>query len=163
LETSQIPRHLGNFPDTQAFGKFPRYSCIWEISKILKIYHPEISVGIWEISQIPRHLGNSPNSYRYLRVVHFKDFGNFSNDWIFGESPKNLGIWEIPQMSGYSGNSSGMPQMPGYLGNIRLFEKFPKSLKIYHTQIFVGIWEIPIFDIFDNCCHSLYFLYFITN
>jgi len=49
----QKPRHLGNFPDTQAFGKFLRYP------------------GIWEISQIPRHLGNSPNSYRYLRVVYF--------------------------------------------------------------------------------------------
>jgi len=37
-EISQIPRHLGNFPDTQAFGKFPRYSGIWEI--------PQISIGI---------------------------------------------------------------------------------------------------------------------
>jgi len=59
-------RHLGNFPDTQAlenfldtqaFGKFPNClgileisAVIWEISKILKIYHPQISVSIWEIS-----------------------------------------------------------------------------------------------------------------
>jgi len=37
--------YLGNFPDTQAFGKFPRYP------------------GIWEIFQIPRDLGNSPNAW----------------------------------------------------------------------------------------------------
>ena len=30
-----LNRHLGNFPDTQAFGKLPRYSGIWEISKFL--------------------------------------------------------------------------------------------------------------------------------
>ena len=29
---SQIPSHLENFPDTQSFGKFPRYPVIWEIS-----------------------------------------------------------------------------------------------------------------------------------
>jgi len=34
--------NLGNFPDTQAFGKFPRYP------------------GIWKVSQIPRHLGKLP-------------------------------------------------------------------------------------------------------
>jgi len=63
-EISQIPRHLGNFPDTQAFGKFPRYP------------------SIWDIFQIPRNLGNSPNSHRYLRVEFFK-------------------ILEISQMTGY--------------------------------------------------------------
>ena len=39
--------------------------------------------------------------------------------------------------------------MPGYLRNFpdtQAFEKFPR---------YPGIWEIPIFDIFDNCCHSL--------
>jgi len=78
---------LGNFPDTQAFGKFFRYP------------------AIWQISEIPRHLGNSSNSYRYLRVVYFKDFGNFSNDWIIGEFPINLGIWEISQITRHLGNS----------------------------------------------------------
>ena len=37
-------RHLGNFPKTQAFGKFPSYP------------------GIQEISQIPSQMGNSPNA-----------------------------------------------------------------------------------------------------
>ena len=82
---------MGNFSDTQAFGKFPRYPGIWEI--------PQIPVGIWgwyifkilEISQMPDYLGNFPK--------------------------------------------------PGYLRN------FPDTL---------AFWEIPIFDIFDNCCHSLY-------
>ena len=76
---SQIPRHLGNFPNfyrylrgvsfkdlgnfpkTQAFGNFPRYP------------------GIWELSQISRHLGNFPNFYRYFRGVSFKDLGNLGN------------------------------------------------------------------------------------
>ena len=33
-ETSQMPGYLGNFPDTQIFGKFPRYPGIWGISQI---------------------------------------------------------------------------------------------------------------------------------
>ena len=36
LEISQMPGYLGNFPYTQAFGKFPRYPGIWEISQIPK-------------------------------------------------------------------------------------------------------------------------------
>ena len=72
------PKHLGNFPYTQAFGKFPRYP------------------DIWEISQVPR---------------------NFPDTQAFGKFPWYPGNWEISQI-------------PGFLGN-------------------------PIFDIFDNCCHSL--------
>ena len=34
---SQKPRHLRNFPDTQALGKFPRYPGIWEILEISQI------------------------------------------------------------------------------------------------------------------------------
>ena len=56
-------------------------------------------------------------------MVYFEDFGNFSNDWTFGEFPKTPGIWEISQI-------------PGYL------EKFPKILKIHHSQIPTGIWGI---------------------
>ena len=44
-----MPEYLRNFADTQAFGKFPRYPGIWEISKILKIYHSQLPIGIWEI------------------------------------------------------------------------------------------------------------------
>jgi len=46
-----MPGHLGNFPDTQAFGKFPRYP------------------GIWEISQIPSHFGNFPNSWVFGKFL----------------------------------------------------------------------------------------------
>ena len=49
LKISQVPRHLGNFPDTQAFGKFPRYPGIWEIAIGKFPRYP----GIWEIPQIP--------------------------------------------------------------------------------------------------------------
>ena len=81
-EISQIPRHLGNFPKIQNFEKLQN----------LKIHHPQISIGIWEIRgipQLPENLGNSPNSYESgwdipqlpgnLRVVYFSIIGNFSN------------------------------------------------------------------------------------
>ena len=47
---------------------------------MLKIYHPQISVGIWEISQIPSHLGNFPDTQAFLKF------------------PRYPGIWEIPQI-----------------------------------------------------------------
>ena len=57
-------RHLGNFPKTQAFGKFPSYP------------------GIQEISQIPSQMGNSPNARvsqipGYLRNFPDGAFGKF--------------------------------------------------------------------------------------
>ena len=119
-EISQIPRHLGNFPDTQAFGKFPRYPGIWEI--------PQIPVGIWgwyifkilEISQMTGYLGNFPDTQ------------------AFGKFPSYPDIWEISQIPGHLGNSP----------NAWVSWKFPviweisKILKIYHPPISVGIWEI---------------------
>ena len=69
---------LGNFPNTQIFGKFPRYPIKWKISKIFKIYQPQIPIGISEISgifqipgilgiceipQIPGNLGKPPNTW----------------------------------------------------------------------------------------------------
>ena len=125
LHYSQIPGYLGNFPDTQAFGKFPKFLKVFEGGIFLRFWKFLKWLDIWGISQKPRHLGNSPNSYRYLRVVYFKDFGNFSNDWICGESPKNLGIWEIVQISGHLGNSS----------NVWVFGEFPKD-SIPCTEIF---------------------------
>jgi len=53
IPPSNICRYLGNFPDTQAFGKFPRYP------------------GIWEISQIPRHLGNFPDTQAFGKFPKF--------------------------------------------------------------------------------------------
>ena len=58
-----LNRHMGNFPDTQAFGKFPKYP------------------GNWKISRIPRHLGNFrdiggiPQMPGYLR--NFQSFEKF--------------------------------------------------------------------------------------
>ena len=68
------------------------------------------------------------------------DFGNFSNDWVFGEFPENLGIRDIFQI----------PRNLGNFLDTQAFGKYPR---------YPGIWEIPIFDIFDNCCHSLRFLF----
>ena len=130
-----MPGYLRNFPDTQAFGKFPRYPGIWENFPDTQAFGKfSIYPGIWEISQIPRHLGNFldmqafvkfpiyaciwenfPNSYRYLRVVYFKDFGNFSNDWIC--LPKySPNIWVFGKFLKCLG-IWGITQMPGYLGN----------------------------------------------
>ena len=41
LEISQM---TGNFQDTQAFVEFPKYPGIWEISKIFKIYLPQVTL-----------------------------------------------------------------------------------------------------------------------
>ena len=71
-----MPSYLGNFPNTQTFGKFPKYLVIREISKILKSYCPQISLGIWEIWRITQMPGKQ---------------GNFQNDWESGEFPKFLG------------------------------------------------------------------------
>ena len=107
-----MPRHLGNFPDTQAFGKFPRYPGIWENSQIPLKY-----LGIWEIPQMPGYLGNFQNLKKIQPSNTCRYLGNFpdtqafgklhrypSNAWVFGKFPKCLGIWEIPQMPGYLGN-----------------------------------------------------------
>ena len=98
---SQIPRHLGNFPDTQAFGKFPKW------------------LDIWGIYQKPRHLGNSPNVWVFGRFIkclgiwgissHMRNFQNLKNIppsvgvWeisqiTFGKFPRYPGIWEIPEI-----------------------------------------------------------------
>ena len=53
-----MPEDLGDFPNARVSGKFLKYPGIWEISKILKIYHPKIPAGIWEISGIPQMPGN---------------------------------------------------------------------------------------------------------
>ena len=92
---SRMPRYLGNFPNAWVSGKFPKCLGFGEISQIsshlrtfqnLKIYHPQIPIGTWEISQMPENLGNFPNA------------------WVSGKYPKCLGIWEIYQMPGYLGN-----------------------------------------------------------
>ena len=122
-EISQIPKYLGNFPDTQLFGKFPRYPGIWEISGIWGLF----IFKILEIPQMPGYLGNFPDTQtrcsKYLRVVFFLNSGNFWLDWIFGEFPKSLGIWEIFQKPRHLWNFS----------DTQAFGRFPR---------YPGIWEI---------------------
>jgi len=48
-----MPGYLRNFTDTQAFGKFPRYP------------------GILEISQIPWLLGNFPDTQAFGKFPKF--------------------------------------------------------------------------------------------
>ena len=76
-------RHLGNFPDTQKFGKFPKYIQIFEGGIFLRFWK---FLEWLEISNKPRHLGNSPNV------------------WVIGTFLKCLGIWGFPQMPWYLGN-----------------------------------------------------------
>ena len=45
-EISQKPRHLGNFPDIQAFGNFLRYPGIWEIPQ--KVFEGGIFLRFWK-------------------------------------------------------------------------------------------------------------------
>ena len=52
---SQMHSYSWNFPNTQTFVEFPKYPVIW-VSRILKIYHPQIHKGIWEILRIPQCL-----------------------------------------------------------------------------------------------------------
>ena len=108
-------RNLGNFPDSQVFGKFTRFP------------------GLEKTSQIPRHLGNSRNfqhSYLNLWMVYFQDFGNFSYD------PR-----QIPKMPGNLGNSKFLSKSEvvyflriGNFSNVWLSRKFSK---------FPEIWGIP--------------------
>ena len=54
-----IPGNLRNSLNIQSFEK---------ISKIIKIYHSQIPLEIWEISGIPEmpvNLGNSPNTWEF--------------------------------------------------------------------------------------------------
>ena len=75
------PRHLANFPDTQAFRKFLKYLKYTTI-KFQGIW------GIVEISPIPRHLGNFANT---------QAFGKFPDTLAFGKFPKNPGTRKFPK------------------------------------------------------------------
>ena len=117
-----MPRFLGNFLSTQAFEKFtksfkkntllkylsefekfPKCLGIWENSKILKIYHPQIPKWIWEISEMLGFLGNSPNAWvswklpviweisKILKIYHPQIPIEI---WESDKFSKNLGIWE---------------------------------------------------------------------
>ena len=127
IPPSNICQYLGNFPDTQAFGKFPRYSGIWKISQIprplenfpdtqafekfpkfLQVFECGIFLRFWKylkwldifkVSQKPRHLR--------LR--------NYPNVWVFEKFLKYLGIWGIPKCLGIL--------------------EISKILKIYHANI----------------------------
>ena len=104
---SQKPRHLGNFPETQVFGKFPRNPGIWEISKI---NHHQISKRIWKISgisQMTGYLGNFPNAWvfgKFLRIPNFLLNSDGCVFEIFYKFPKYLGMWEISQIPVYLRN-----------------------------------------------------------
>ena len=92
-EISQIPKYLGNFPDTQLFGKFPRYP------------------GIWEISQIPSYLGNFPDTQVFGKFQVFEGC-LFSRFWKF---LKCLGIWEISQIPRHFSDTQAFEKFPKFL------------------------------------------------
>ena len=94
LGISQMTVYLGNFLHDSVSVKFLKYPGIWEISKILKIYHPQIPIRIWGISQMPGYLGNFTNALVSVKFL------------------KHPGIWEISKIL-----KIYHPQMPGYLIN----------------------------------------------
>ena len=115
LEISQMTRNFQdtqvfgefpkrNFPKTYAFGKLPKYPVIWAISKILKIYLPQIPIGIWGISQMPGYLGNFPNSQvsgKFLKCLGFLEISKILKIY---RPQIPTGIWGISQMPEYLGN-----------------------------------------------------------
>jgi len=59
---SQKLRHLGNFPDTQEFGKIPIYPGIWEIPQIPLDIRGWYIFKISEIFQMTGYLGSFPET-----------------------------------------------------------------------------------------------------
>ena len=144
-----MPSYLGNFPNTQIFGEFPKYPVIWEISKILKKYSPQIPIGIWE------NLGNSSNS---------GESGQFPKTQTFGKFPRYPGIWEISQIARHLRNfpktkafekfpsTQAFPQIPGILGNTpniwesEKFAKFLENLRLVNFKI-IGNFQNTILKV----------------
>ena len=133
-----------NSPNTQTFEEFPKYpdirgifwetySVIWEVSKIFKLYQPQIPIGIWEISQMPGYLGNFPNALVFGKFPKCLGIWKiFPNAWVSGKFPKCLSIWEISQIPWHLRNFQNLKNIPPS-NTYRNFREFPKSL---------GIWEI---------------------
>ena len=73
-----LNRHLGNFPDTLAFGKFPRYPGNWEIPQvpigiwgwfILRFWKFLKWLDIWGISRKHSHLENFPDTLAFGKFL----------------------------------------------------------------------------------------------
>jgi len=124
-----MPSYLGNFPNTQIFGEFPKYPVIWEISKILKRYSPQIPIGIWENlgnSSYSGESGQFPKTQTFGKFPRYpgiweisqiaKHLGNFPDSQAFEKFPKNQGIWEVPSYPGISSNTWDSGEYPKYLG-----------------------------------------------
>ena len=126
-----MPRHLRNFPYTQAFGKFPRYPGIWENSQIPLKY-----LGIWEIPQMPGwHLGNFQNLKKIQPSNTCRYLGNFPDTQAFGKFPRYPGIWEASQIPLKCLGIWEIPQMPGYLGNFQNLKNIQPSNTRRHLRV----------------------------
>ena len=77
---SQKPWHLGNFPDTQAFGNFLKYfKCttirfrqeFWKFREFSKC------LSIWEVFQMPLYMENFPNAWIFEKFLLESDGGVF--------------------------------------------------------------------------------------
>jgi len=74
----QIPRYLGNFPDSQVFGTIPRF---------LKEFQGVLFFTLKENSQMPSYFGNFPNTQRISQIPRLlgnlsdshRHLGNFPN------------------------------------------------------------------------------------
>ena len=113
-ESSEFPKSLSR----KFFEYLVNFPNSWAFEKfpfIVKIKHPQILLGIWGISVITCESGEFP---RYLGIM-----GNSPNTW------ESWGIHQIPR---------GLGNFPKY----PVIREISKILKIYHSQITIGIWEI---------------------
>ena len=160
-----LNRHLGNFPDTQAFWKLPKFLQVFEGGIFLRFWKFLKRLDIWGISKKPRHLGNFqdtqavgkfpryPGSWEISQIFrHLGNFpmsdnlGNSLNVLVFWEFPKCLGILEI---SSHLRNFHYLKNIPHsnicrLLGNFpdtKAFGKFPKFLQVFGGGIFFQILE----------------------
>ena len=100
---SYMPRHLGNFPDSQAFWVFPKFPGIWEIPRYPDISEIPRYPVVWKISQILLNFENFPNS---------KAFGEFLKYFKYTTIRFQQEFWEFEEFSRFPGISE-FPRHPG--------------------------------------------------
>ena len=125
LEISKIPRHLGNFPNTQTFPK-----CL----------------GFWKTPQISSSLRNFQNLKNIPPSNTYSNLGNFPNTWVSGKFLKCLGFGIIPKISSHLRSFQNLKNV--------FFQNFWSCLIIlYSSKIIFKVKYIWTKDLFNkiNC------------
>ena len=128
--TFEENRNLGNFSNSQVFGKFLGFPNFYRNLRV--VYFQDFGnfsndwifhrfPCIWGIWQIPRYLRNSPDSkifpdsLKNLRVFYFSTIGNREISQINREFPRFPSFWGTPQI----------PKLLGNFTNSQVFGEFP--------------------------------------